>query len=47
MVAAQWYEIEEVDFADYLDAQETVGTFTALAFRARTAGAHLYCRCCL
>ncbi|WP_181802482.1 hypothetical protein [Streptomyces shenzhenensis] len=47
MVAAQWYEIEEVDFADYLDAQETVGTFKALAFRARTAGAHLYCRCCL
>jgi hypothetical protein len=47
MVAAQWYEVEEVDFADYLDAKDTVGTFKALAFRARTAGAHLYCRCCL
>ncbi|MFD4501812.1 hypothetical protein [Streptomyces sp. NPDC058457] len=47
MVAAQWYEIEEVGFADYLDAKDTVGTFTALAFRARMAGAHLYCRCSL
>ncbi|MFF4119566.1 hypothetical protein [Streptomyces sp. NPDC001714] len=47
MVAAQWYEIEEADFADYLDAKDTVGTFTALAFRARSAGARLYCRCSL
>ncbi|MEU1176847.1 hypothetical protein ABZ464_04225 [Streptomyces sp. NPDC005820] len=46
MVAAQWYEIEEVDFADYLDAKDTVDMFTGLAFRARVAGARLYCRCC-
>ncbi|MEU6283368.1 hypothetical protein [Streptomyces sp. NPDC047028] len=45
MVAAQWYEIEEVDFADYLHAKEAVAMFTALARRAQMAGAHLYCRC--
>ncbi|MEU2425848.1 hypothetical protein ABZ619_33405 [Streptomyces sp. NPDC007851] len=44
-VAAQWYEIEEIDFADHLDAGTTVATFTALATRAQLAGAHLYCRC--
>ena len=44
MVAAQWYEIEEVDFVDYLAAKDTVDTFRALASRARTAGAHVYCR---
>jgi len=47
MVAAQWYEIEEVDFADYLDVKDTVDTFVALAGRARAADAHLYCRCSL
>ncbi|MFK0151748.1 hypothetical protein ACIQVK_06645 [Streptomyces sp. NPDC090493] len=47
MVAAQWYDTEEAGFADYLDAKDTVGTFTALAVRARTAGDHLYCRCSL
>lgn len=47
MVAAQWYETEEVDFADYLNARYTVTTFTALAARARTAGDHLHCRCSL
>ncbi|MGW1756729.1 hypothetical protein [Streptomyces mirabilis] len=47
MVAAQWYEIEEVDFADYLHAKDAVATFMALACRARMAGAHLYCRCSL
>ncbi|MEW1779353.1 hypothetical protein [Streptomyces sp. NPDC086777] len=46
-VTAQWYEIEEVAFADPLDAEHTVLTFTALALRARTAGDHLYCRCSL
>ncbi|MFE0515854.1 hypothetical protein [Streptomyces sp. NPDC058964] len=45
MVAAQWYEIQEIDFADYLDAKNAVETFMALAARARAAGAHLYCRC--
>ena len=45
MVAAQWYEIEEVDFADYLDVKQTVEMFVALAGRARAADAHLYCRC--
>lgn len=45
MVAAQWYEIEEVDFADYLHTEDAVATFTALASRAQMAGAHLYCRC--
>ncbi|MEU6348691.1 hypothetical protein ABZ896_05130 [Streptomyces sp. NPDC047072] len=47
MVAAQWFEIEEVDFADYLHVKDTVETFMALASRARAAGAHVYCRCCL
>ncbi|MFC9633969.1 hypothetical protein ACFTY8_33115 [Streptomyces mirabilis] len=45
LVTAQWYEIEEVDFADYLHAKDTVATFMALACRARMAGAHLYCLC--
>ncbi|MBH5335133.1 hypothetical protein IHE55_10130 [Streptomyces pactum] len=44
-VAAQWYEIEEVDFGDHLVAVEAVTAFTALARRARAAGAQLYCRC--
>jgi hypothetical protein len=47
MVAAQWYEIEEVDFADYLAVKDSVDMFTALARRARMAGAHIYCRCCV
>ncbi|MFI6036017.1 hypothetical protein ACIBBD_17970 [Streptomyces sp. NPDC051315] len=47
MVAAQWYDIEEVEFADYPDARDAVDTFVALACRARRAGAHLYCRCSL
>ncbi|WP_336109951.1 hypothetical protein [Streptomyces sp. PTD9-10] len=47
MVAAHWYEIEEIDFADYLHAKDMVDMFKSLASRARTAGAHLYCRCCL
>jgi hypothetical protein len=45
MVTAQWYETEEVDFADYLHAKDTLATFMALACRARMAGAHLYCLC--
>ncbi|MEV0173042.1 hypothetical protein AB0I00_18235 [Streptomyces sp. NPDC050803] len=44
MVAAQWYDIEEVDFAEYRDAKEAVGVFVALARRALAADAHLYCR---
>ncbi|WAZ19284.1 hypothetical protein STRCI_000321 [Streptomyces cinnabarinus] len=44
MVAMRWQEIDEVDFGDYRIAREAVETFTALARRARTAGAHLYCR---
>lgn len=47
MVAAQWYEIKEVNFADYLHAKDAVATFMALACRARMACAHLYCRCSL
>ncbi|MGV9450283.1 hypothetical protein [Streptomyces sp. NPDC003635] len=47
MVAAQWYEIEEVDFADHLHANDAVAAFTALASRARIVGSHLYCRCSL
>ncbi|WP_052768708.1 hypothetical protein [Streptomyces humi] len=45
VVAARWYEIEEVDFPDRLTAENTITVFTALASRARTTGAHLYCRC--
>ncbi|CCK32729.1 hypothetical protein BN159_8351 [Streptomyces davaonensis JCM 4913] len=47
MVAARWQEIEEVDFGDFRIAREAVETFTALARRARAAGAHLYCRTCV
>ncbi|MET7288464.1 hypothetical protein [Streptomyces sp. NPDC005573] len=45
MLALQWYDIEELRFADFLDAQSSVRTFVGLARRARSAGASLYCRC--
>ena len=47
MLAAKWYEIEEVDFADYLVARDAAAKFLALSCRARVAGASLYSRCSL
>jgi hypothetical protein len=47
MLALQWYDIEEFDFADFPDCEEYIRTFAGFARRARGAGAHLYCRCCL
>ncbi|KOV69186.1 hypothetical protein [Streptomyces sp. MMG1121] len=44
MLALQWWDIEELDFADYRHAEGTVRDFVGLARRARTAGEHLYCR---
>ncbi|MFI0998596.1 hypothetical protein ACIP10_07845 [Streptomyces galbus] len=46
-VAARWGGIEELHFADPRDAEDAVVTFVRLAGRARAAGAHLYCRCCV
>ncbi|MEV7684952.1 hypothetical protein ACFW1F_15930 [Streptomyces bungoensis] len=45
MLALQWYDIEEVRFADFLDAQAAVRLFVGLARRAGAAGGSLYCRC--
>ncbi|MGW5769507.1 hypothetical protein ACWEVY_10205 [Streptomyces longwoodensis] len=45
--AARWGGIEELYFADPRDAEDAVVTFVRLAGRARAAGAHLYCRCCV
>ncbi|WP_330460350.1 hypothetical protein OIB37_27855 [Streptomyces sp. NBC_00820] len=45
MLALQWYDIEEIRFADFLHAQSSVRTFVGLARRARAARASLYCRC--
>ncbi|MEU1406465.1 hypothetical protein ABZ471_29585 [Streptomyces sp. NPDC005728] len=47
MLALQWLDIEEIRFADYLDAEDRVRTFVAMARRARSAGARLYCSCCV
>lgn len=47
MLALQWFDIEEMRFADYLDAKDSVQTFVALARRARAAGARLYCSSCV
>ncbi|MFB7503027.1 hypothetical protein [Streptomyces broussonetiae] len=47
MLALQWYDIEEVDFTDFPDCEATIRSFAGLASRARGAGTHLYCRCCV
>ncbi|MCC5473863.1 hypothetical protein [Streptomyces barringtoniae] len=47
MLALQWYDIEEFDFADFPACEDCIRTFAGLARRARDAGAHLYCRCCV
>ncbi|GHE01566.1 hypothetical protein [Streptomyces alanosinicus] len=44
MLALRWWDIAELDFADYRHAEESVRDFVGLARRARTAGEHLYCR---
>ncbi|KUN04819.1 hypothetical protein AQI95_18190 [Streptomyces yokosukanensis] len=46
MLALQWYDIEEVDFADFHACEDHVRAFAGLARRARAAGTRLYCFCC-
>ncbi|MGW2704506.1 hypothetical protein [Streptomyces sp. NPDC001340] len=45
LLALQWFDIEEIRFADYLDAQDSVRMFVGMARRARSAGARMYCSC--
>ncbi|MEU9736153.1 hypothetical protein [Streptomyces sp. NPDC048002] len=44
LVAAQWYEGDDVDFTDYAVTRDTVEALARLARGARAAGGHLYCR---
>ncbi|MBC2901897.1 hypothetical protein [Streptomyces cupreus] len=44
LLALQWFDVPEVDFADFSDAQDTVVSFRTLARRAHNQGHGVFCK---
>ncbi|WP_328512979.1 hypothetical protein OHB25_58445 [Streptomyces mirabilis] len=44
LLALQWFDIPEANFADFIDVQDTIVEFRALARRARDHGHGVYCK---
>ncbi|WP_146238295.1 hypothetical protein [Streptomyces sp. Act143] len=44
LLALQWFDIPEAPFADFIDVQDTIAAFRALACRARDHGHAVYCK---